>query len=190
MSYLNNALDRDLSVLKVDLSKIDENTKHMVEGKYLFYAKGISDIGIKFNSPSNDEIIIPKGGDIRLPNGFNNLYINSAGTDIIDLYIFAEVNSKVEIPTPNANNSNISDFNKAFTVGTTASIISHAVSSLKEAIIYNNSNQNIYIGDSGVTHLNGLPIPPNSSFGFNSFIGDLYAITEAGDSDVRVARVL
>jgi hypothetical protein len=56
--------------------------------------------------------------------------------------------------------------------------------------IYNNSGETVYLGDSDVTDLTGIPLPVGSSRTIAIRLnGQLHGITETGTADVRVLRV-
>lgn len=190
MSLIDIANDRDVTVLKIPLNGWQANEMIAVEGRYLFYAGGTADLTVRFNSPSADPVSFSLYDGIKLPNGFDKVYISSTGTDIITLYIFANVDSKMEKALKSGQNSNILDSHN-FTVNTAQAIIWGATSTLKEGVIFNNSSsETVYLGATGVLSTTGLPLAPKSSMSLNSFIGDLYALTVANTADVRVMRVL
>jgi len=191
MGFLNNARDHDVSVLKINLATWEKKEKIGIQGRYIFYADGIADIEIKFNSPANNAVTIPKGGSVKIPNGFDCIYIDGTGTDTIKLYIFEDENAKVEIPPPSASNSDTLDGENVYSVTTTATKIWEACSTIKEGAIFNNSTSDIvYLGSDAVTTADGFPLKPQSSISLNSFTGNLYGITTGATADVRMMRIL
>lgn len=53
-------------------------------------------------------------------------------------------------------------------------------------LIYNNSQVNIYVGDSDLTIANGIPIARGASYTNEGWNGAVYGIVAAGTGDVRV----
>lgn len=74
------------------------------------------------------------------------------------------------------------------TVGTSATQIVGADTSRVCLIVFNNSNNWVYLGGSGVTKDNGLPLPPKSWITLERFTGALYGIASA-DSNVRYLAI-
>jgi hypothetical protein len=64
-----------------------------------------------------------------------------------------------------------------------------ADSTIKSFILYNNGTATVFLGPSGVTAANGLPLAAGSSFRESNINIALYGITSAATSDVRVMLI-
>ena len=80
----------------------------------------------------------------------------------------------------------------AVTVGTSATQLTPAASRLRgrRKIVIANGATQIFLGPSTVTASNGLPLAANEKLQLDVLdYGDLYAITSAGTSDVRILEL-
>lgn len=59
----------------------------------------------------------------------------------------------------------------------------------KTAIIYNNGSVTVYLGGSGVTTANGLPLLPGAAFVDDRTTGVWYGVTASGTGDLRIIEV-
>ena len=81
----------------------------------------------------------------------------------------------------------------AETVGTSAALIMDAGDELaarKYALVYNNGNREVFIGQSGINTGSGFPLPPGSMLELR--VGDavdVYAIGDAAGQDVRTLQL-
>lgn len=78
----------------------------------------------------------------------------------------------------------------AATVSTTAALFASPLANRKYASIYNNGNQEIYIGASGVTSTDGFPVFPGSLLDLR--VGAavaIHAVSAAGSQNVRLLQL-
>ena len=74
----------------------------------------------------------------------------------------------------------------AVSVGDSATVILGVQATRTGFIIVNNSSQTVYLGTSGVTTVNGLPLEAGASYENQLWTGAMYGIVAAGTADVRV----
>lgn len=92
---------------------------------------------------------------VRLGDGTNFLTSTTVGADIgLDVF---------NINDPSVANTAIaSDANTLAVAGTAQDVVAAPLAARKYLMIHNNSNQAIFIGESGVTEATGFPVPPSS----------------------------
>jgi len=74
------------------------------------------------------------------------------------------------------------------TVGGTEIVTADAT--IKSFIIYNNGANTVYLGPTGVSAADGLPLTAGSSFRESNINIALFGITSAGDADVRIMTIV
>jgi len=71
-------------------------------------------------------------------------------------------------------------------IDNTATSILAANATTTGFIIYNNSDQTLFLGSDAVTIVNGMPVVAGASYSNDLWTGAIYGIVAAGTSDVRV----
>lgn len=79
----------------------------------------------------------------------------------------------------------------SISVGTTATEVIPANTGRQSFIVQNlSADTSAFIGfDSNLTDLNGLEIPPNGTYGDDTYTGSVYIVSEAGTVDIRHQEV-
>ena len=131
---------------------------------------------------TNVYAVIPAEDNRRLVLGWNYVYSHEGGCQI---YPWRVDGSGAGMIFPKWA-SNIS--HGSVTVGTSATQIVGANTNRTCLVVFNNSNNWVYLGGSGVTTGNGLPLPPKSYIVLERYTGALYGIASAS-SEIRYLEV-
>jgi hypothetical protein len=171
---LLTTIDADTSVIAGDTTSIDATLTALSKAEDAAHSSG--DQGIQMLAVRQDTL----SSSVSADGDYGSLKLNSDGRLYVDAILSAD---------PSVSETAIA--NTATSVGNTATdLVGTDLTGREYVAIYNNGNQRIYVGGSGVSVATGFPVAPKSYIEMRAGAAiDLHAIASVAGQDTRILEL-